>query len=185
MADKGTGDLVIFSNRSYYKYPWNLRCGYAPKTHLCRPSTTVLYQRDLAFIAILALLSANMTSPSAGTVTDPVSYTSRDLLLLTQILHTAGLLSPESVRSAQLDDIANKWFDHKCTQLARQLGEFPLSEAPSGMQISELYAQMLEKNPNCKNTTDLANAFYFQRLAELETNIKNAKTEFKGLLGEE
>lgn len=124
-----------------------------------------------------------MTTPS--TIIDPASYTSRDLLLLSQILHTSGLVSPESVHSAKLDTIGKKWFDHKCTQLARRLGEFPLSEAPSGTQVEQLYSEMLEKNPNCKNTTDLANTFYFRRLAELDESITDAKSQFKALLGEE
>lgn len=126
-----------------------------------------------------------MALAQTRTSMDPASYTSRDLLLLTQLLHTAGLIAPENVQSAQLDEIAQKWFDHKCTQLACQLGEFPLSKAPTGTQIWELYSNMLEGNENCKNTTDLANTFYFQRLGELETKIKSAKSEFKTFLGED
>lgn len=125
-----------------------------------------------------------MTIPPETTITDPASYTSRDLLLLTQILHTAGLIAPENVQSAKLDEIAHKWFDHKCTQLARELGEFPVAEAPTGHIVSSLYSKMLESNPTCKNTTDLANTYYFQRLGELEKNINGAKADFKNLLGE-
>ncbi|EEQ36591.1 hypothetical protein CLUG_00714 [Clavispora lusitaniae ATCC 42720] len=125
-----------------------------------------------------------MTTPPKDTVTDPKSYTDRDLLLLTQLLHTAGLIAPEDVRASNLDDFGEKWFQHKSTALARQLEEFPLSNAPSGLQVRELYNAMLEQYPNCKNTTDLANTFYFQRIRDLESKIADSKAEFQALLGE-
>lgn len=126
-----------------------------------------------------------MSKPGKSVATDPESYTSKDLLLLTQLLHGQGLIDPTDVTSSiLLSDIANEWFNHKSTQLSRSLNEFPLSKAPSGQQVLRLYENMLAANEKCANTTDLANSFYFARMEELENKLAQDKERFKELLEE-
>jgi len=119
---------------------------------------------------------------SQNLVTDPRAYKSKDLLLLTQLLHGESLIQPEEVVNADLSDIGKQWFEHKSTQLSRGIKEFPLSKAPSGPQVLKLYENMLEENEKCSTTTDLANNYYFKRVAELETRLSQDKDRFKNLL---
>lgn len=123
-----------------------------------------------------------MSSPEISTVTDPTSYTSKDLLLLTQLLHGRALIKPEEVAKADLTEIAKQWFEHKSTQISRSTREFPLTKAPSGHQVLKLYENMLENNEKCATTTDLANFYYFNRVAELEDKLTQEKGRFKRLL---
>lgn len=44
---------------------------------------------------------------------------------------------------------------------------------------------MLTVNENCATTTDLANSFYFTRIAELEEILGKDKVKFNELLAEE
>ncbi|WPK23094.1 hypothetical protein PUMCH_000319 [Australozyma saopauloensis] len=113
---------------------------------------------------------------------NPASYTFRDLLLLTQILHTLGLIEPKQVlQSPDLDECGETWFNHKCTVLARRLGEFPLHTAATSDQVKQLYENMLQDFSPCQNTTELANSFYHMRIRELETKILEEKDAFETL----
>lgn len=124
-----------------------------------------------------------MSSSEEPHITDPSTYTSKDLLLLTQLLHTSGLIDPDAVRTSDLlDDIGQKWYEHQALQLSIKMNECPLREPPSGKDILALYEKLLENFPKCHNTTDLANYFYFTRIAELEDRIAKDKATFKSLL---
>lgn len=125
------------------------------------------------------------TPPGKSTITDPASYSNKDLLLLTQLLHTQGLIDPEAVvQSEHLGQIGKDWFTHKSTQLSRRLGELEITKAPSAQQVATLYENLLEENEHCLNTTALANSYYFARIQELEQRISLDKDKFKELLGE-
>lgn len=122
-----------------------------------------------------------ITATQSSYETDPNSFTFRDLLLLTQILHTLGLIEPSQLRSSPLDEHAQTWFAHKCTVLSRRQGEFPLSQPPTGEQILELYEKMLVNYSPCKDTTELANCFYHLRIKDLESKIAHEKAQFETL----
>lgn len=131
------------------------------------------------------LLLGKMTASGKSIITSPESYTSKDLLLLSQLLHTQGLIEPESVKEYEdLDGIGYDWFHHDSTQLLRRTHENSLTRPPAGDQILALYENMLAENPECKTTTDLANKYYFARVHELEHRIQKDKEDFKALLGE-
>ncbi|PVH17290.1 uncharacterized protein CXQ87_000174 [Candidozyma duobushaemuli] len=126
-----------------------------------------------------------MTATGKSIITSAESYTNKDLLLLSQLLHTQGLIQPDSVREYEdLESIGSDWFHHDSTQLSRRTHENSLTKPPTGEQILALYENMLEENPDCKTTTDLANKFYFARVHELEHRIQKDKEDFKALLGE-
>lgn len=120
-----------------------------------------------------------MSAGSRPRAIDPKSYTLRDLLLVTQIMHTKGLIQPDQVlASDQLEDVSQEWFSHIGSVVSRNQMQFPIEKALSPTQLGKLYGNMLQDNEHCKNTTDLANAFYFARIAELELKIASAKTDF-------
>lgn len=124
-----------------------------------------------------------MSKPATSVAADPESYTKKDLLLLTQILHGQGLIQPDDVTSSdQLSEIAREWFDHKSSQLSRSSNEFPISKPLTGQQVVKLFENMLAANEKCATTTDLANHFYFSRIEELEEKLGRDKTRFKELL---
>ncbi|OBA20181.1 hypothetical protein METBIDRAFT_43010 [Metschnikowia bicuspidata var. bicuspidata NRRL YB-4993] len=124
-----------------------------------------------------------MPKKGRSVATDPSSFTHRDLLLVTQLLHTLGLITLEQVQASdRLDDLAEDWYVHKSTLLSRRQGQFPLENPPTGQQLRKLYENMLEDNEPCATTTDLANKFYFIRVGELESRISEYKTEFHSLL---
>lgn len=126
-----------------------------------------------------------MTASGELIIVSPSSYTNKDLLLLSQLLHTQGLIEPSAVREYEdLDTIASDWFHHDSTQLLRRTHENSLTKPPTGKQILSLYENMLAENEECKNTTDLANKFYFARVQELESRIKRNKEDFGTILGE-
>lgn len=117
--------------------------------------------------------------------TDPASYSHRDLLLLTQILHTEGLLEPAQVLNHdKLADIGLEWFNHESTQLSRRQDRFPMLKAPSAKQLGQLYENLLEDYEGCASTTDLANRLYFTLVEQLEQRIAEHKTTFRELLEE-
>lgn len=121
-------------------------------------------------------------TPERPMESNPASYAFRDLLLLTQILHTRGLIDPDQVRqSDDLNDYGEFWFNHKCTTLSRTQGDFPLEKAATGSQVLELYENMLVDYAPCKNTTELANCFYHLRIKDLESRIAEEKASFDTL----
>lgn len=124
----------------------------------------------------------NINLSERSSESNPASYTYRDLLLLTQILHTRGLIEPDQVlQSDSLDEYGKFWFNHRCTTLSRSQGEYPLEKPPSGPQVLELYENMLNDYSPCKNTTELANCFYHLRMKDLESKIAQEKALFDTL----
>lgn len=124
-----------------------------------------------------------MTKPARSVATDPASYTHRDLLLVTQLLHRLGLITPEQVKNSdRLEELAQEWYSHKSTILSRRQNQFPLESPPTSTQLLKLYDNMLEDNVPCATTTDLANKFYYIRVGELEAQISGYKTQFHSLL---
>ena len=120
--------------------------------------------------------------PERSPEVNPASYTYRDLLLLTQILHVKNLLETDQVRrSKKLDEFGQTWFEHKSTVLSRRQEEFSLARAPTGSEIRQLYANMLVDYSPCKNTTELANCFYNLRINELKQKISDEKATFETL----
>lgn len=114
------------------------------------------------------------------------TYNNRDLLLLTQLLHTKGLIKPDSIHpnEKKLDDIAKQWFEHQATQISIAQDKLPMTLPLTSSQVSKLYQDLLEQHNDCKNTTDLANHFYFTRMEELGNKIENEKKEFRELVDE-
>lgn len=116
-------------------------------------------------------------------MSDPDAFSNKDLLLLSQLLHTRGLIQPAEVAVLEdLDDVAQEWFAHKSTQISRRLNEYPLKLAPTGEDIGALYDKMIETNRHCRTTTDLANHYYYSRVRELETQVQQNQDRFKELL---
>lgn len=123
-----------------------------------------------------------MSKPGVSVATDPESYTYKDLLLLSQLLHRQGLIEPSAVTAGGLTAIGKEWFDHKSTQLSRNKNEFPVQKPLTSQQIVRLYENMLELNVNCATTTDLANFYYFARMEELKAKLEQDKIRFNELL---
>lgn len=126
----------------------------------------------------------NATDDSS--VTDPASYGNRDLLLLTQLLHTNQLIEPTSITkdSKLIGDISTEWYNHISTKLSRERDHLNIQKPLTNEQICQLYQNLLEINKECNNTTDLANHYYFTRIDELNDKINNSKNQFSSLLQE-
>ena len=118
-------------------------------------------------------------------LTDPDYYSSRDLLLFSQLLHTYGLILPESVENYDnMDMICQKCFDHQSTRLSVEYG-LEIEKPWTAKEAVELYKKLLEKY-ECGNSTELANIVYAERVRELEAKVGRSQEEFSGLLeGEE
>lgn len=131
------------------------------------------------------LVQEEEKKPAPPAHINPASYTHRDLLLLTQMLHTKGLIEPSDVQSSKLlPEIGHAWFEHRATQISRRQGIFPIRRPLSGEDIGDLYKAMLDEFPTCKTTSDLANFFYFSRVKELEQKIDADRERFRELLSE-
>lgn len=128
-----------------------------------------------------------MSSNKDYKVTDPNKYNKRDLLLFLQLLHTNGLIEPDSVQnpsnSQLLKDISNQWFDHQSTQLSFMNG-LTMKSPWTVEQMTSLYNNLLTSNEDCHNTTELANKIYHGRIEELETKLKTSQLEFNAILNE-
>lgn len=118
--------------------------------------------------------------------TDPASYGLRDLLLVLQLLHGAGLLDLEQVKAApqKLDSLAAEWIAHKSTKLTRAQGGPQYKRQPTGKELVRLYEHLLQQYPDCANTTDLAYAVYYARIEQLETYIADRQLEASQILAE-
>lgn len=120
-------------------------------------------------------------------VTDPNKYSKRDLLLLLQLLHTNGLITPSSIKdlsnSMLLKEISNQWFDHQSTLLSFMNG-LTMKSPWTVDQVTSLYSNLLESNADCQNTTELANKIYHERIAELDTKVKESQLNFTAILND-
>ena len=95
-----------------------------------------------------------------------------------------GLIEPSSVSPSEqkLESVSREWFDHASTQLSIQQGLLKLEKAPSVDDICQLYEKLLSQTPDCKNTTDLANYFYYNRMDELQSKIDAGKKKVSEIL---
>lgn len=118
---------------------------------------------------------------------DPLKYCKRDLLALMQLLHDKGLIDPVSVTEDAIasSNLHTKWFNLPSTQLSLLQGLCPLLHPPSPHLLCSLYKNLLQEHPHCKNTTDLANFFYFSHVEELENVLLSKKEQFYSLLEQE
>lgn len=111
-----------------------------------------------------------------------ISSNTRDILLLLQLIHSKGLIDPKSVNrnEKKLANIGKDWLNHKSTQLSIIQGDLhAMKSAPTPDQIVKTYQELLEQNSECRNTTDLANKYYYARIVEVEEKIKENKDEFR------
>ncbi|CUM64981.1 uncharacterized protein PRCAT00002599001 [Priceomyces carsonii] len=117
--------------------------------------------------------------------TSPENYSQRDLLLLSQLLYTNGLLDVSSLtaNTKKLDEIIQEWFDHKSTKLSLASGTLHITIPPTPNQVLSLYDKLLAQS-DCDNTTDLANFLYYNRIEELERIIDEQKNEFNSILSD-
>lgn len=113
----------------------------------------------------------------------PDTYSDRDLLLFTQLLHTNGLVEPSAVtpENPRIDAISSAWYTHPSTQLSIRDG-LHVTRPLTRSQVCQLYQNLLEANDGCKNTTDLANKYYFSRVAQLELRILQDQQAFLAAL---
>lgn len=98
-----------------------------------------------------------------------------------------GLIESSSVTPSEkkLVSVSNEWFSHASTQLSIQQGTLQLDGAPSVDDICQLYQKLLRETPDCKNTTDLANYFYYSRMDELQTKIDAGKKKVSDMFQSE
>lgn len=113
--------------------------------------------------------------------TDAEYYNKRDLLLLLQLLYDSNLIEPETVNTtnSKLPQICLQWYEHKSTKLSISQGADiqPLTVD----QVVTLYKNLLQKY-ECKNTTELADIIYSERIKELETTLHSSQEEFTKLI---
>lgn len=110
-----------------------------------------------------------------------ISENNRDLLLFLQFLHINGLNDPKAITvdEPKLLNIGREWHNHKSIQLSIKQGELKNEPAPTPKKLVDTYKQLLRGNEDCKNTADLANKFYYQRIAEVEELIQKNRAEFR------
>lgn len=130
-----------------------------------------------------ARFTESMANPK---LVEEATYNNRDLLLLTQLLHTKGLIEPDSLKpnDKKLESISKQWFEHQSTQISIAQDHLPLTLPLSGSQVLQLYQNLLANHSECKNTTDLANHFYFTRVEEVAATLELQKAQFRELVDE-
>ncbi|KAI5963783.1 uncharacterized protein KGF55_002663 [Candida pseudojiufengensis] len=119
---------------------------------------------------------------SQSQITNPNSYTLRDVLLLSQLLHInhiSNLDKLEKIDNALLVSILSTWKTHISTKL-----DHSNIKINTLNQLIDLYKKLLAKY-NVENTESLANEVYFTRIDELEDTIAKKKIEFRNTLEEE
>ncbi|RLV94547.1 hypothetical protein JA1_001639 [Spathaspora sp. JA1] len=114
-------------------------------------------------------------------ITDPETYNTRSILLLSQLLHINGIKTRDKLVTTPEDtisDILTQWKNHPSSKLANL--HIKLNTVS---QLIELYGNLLGRY-NVGNTVELANAVYFDRIEELEGDISRYKQEFQEILQE-
>ena len=112
-------------------------------------------------------------------VTNPNLYTLRDVLLLSQLLHTNKIQTQQDLDSIApdvLETILHQWKTHVSTQL-----EHKSIKVNTLNQLKELYRKLLEVY-KVNDTESLANEVYYLRIEELESTIEMKKKEFSTVL---
>ncbi|CAI5757047.1 unnamed protein product [Candida verbasci] len=118
---------------------------------------------------------------SSNDITDPEFYSLRDVLLLSQLLHTNHIGTLETLKSSNEDklyDIIQKFTSHKSFKLENKVVKLSTIE-----QLVELYSNLF-KYYDVDTTADLANYVYYKRIEELENIIEDKKSEFQQVLNE-
>lgn len=116
---------------------------------------------------------------SHSQITNPNLYSLRDVLLLSQLLHTHKIQTLEDLESINrnlFENILHQWKTHVSTQL--QCKTIKISTLN---QLKELYRKLLEKY-KVENTESLANKVYYMRIEELESIIELKRKEFATVL---
>ncbi|EMG49537.1 hypothetical protein G210_5661, partial [Candida maltosa Xu316] len=121
-------------------------------------------------------------------VTDPKYYSSRQILLLSQLLHTNDIDNYAKLKSFnpnKLQALISEWKQHKINGLNGQA--LNNTDSPIKLntinQLLELYEKLLAKY-EVDNTEELANTVYFMRIMELEDVIKKDQESFTEILQE-
>ncbi|EGW32284.1 uncharacterized protein SPAPADRAFT_61366 [Spathaspora passalidarum NRRL Y-27907] len=117
-----------------------------------------------------------------STITNPDMYSTRCILLLSQLLHINGIKDSSKLESCNEDliqDILSQWKNHASTKLDPELEIKVTTRA----QLRELYGNLLSKF-DVSDTVELANHVYFFRVDELQADIAKYKSEFTEILNE-
>ncbi|ABN64534.2 predicted protein [Scheffersomyces stipitis CBS 6054] len=115
-------------------------------------------------------------------LTNPSSYSPREVLLLVQLLHTHTILDPQGITSASdetIQKVLNEWKNHASVKMEQRV-----IKVNTRLQLKELYENLLKKY-EVDSTVDLANIIFYSRLEELENKIQDYKKEFQETLEEQ
>lgn len=121
-------------------------------------------------------------------VTDPSNYSSRQVLLLAQLLHSSNIASLDKLKASnenKLQSLIQQWKLHKINGLnGTTLNNTDLTiKLNTNNQLIELYGKLLSKY-KVANTEELADVVYFKRIEELEYIINEDKQLFSSILNE-
>lgn len=131
----------------------------------------------------MELIELNMASTST---TNPGIYSTRQILLLAQLLHSDNINNVDKLTSLNENKIQNiiiQWKQHKINHLnsATINNKDSTIKLQTTAQLVELYKNLLKKY-EVTNTEELANAAYFKRMSELEGIIEKDKQMFEDTL---
>ncbi|KAK6459889.1 hypothetical protein DFJ63DRAFT_315765 [Scheffersomyces coipomensis] len=108
-------------------------------------------------------------------ITNPATYSQREILLLSQLLYVNNLQDEKSIDSASdelISTILTEFKNHVVMKLDNK--QIKLN---TKIQLKELYSNLLAQN-GVNNTEDLANTTYFGRMDQLNQQIAHHKQEF-------
>lgn len=117
-----------------------------------------------------------------STITNPAIYSTRDVLLISQLLHINGIKNAKELDSASsdlIDTILTEWRDHYTVKL-----ENKSIKIRTKAQLKELFQKLLTRY-QVDSTEELANSAYFARIDELESDISRYKNQFREVLNSE
>ncbi|RCK64050.1 hypothetical protein Cantr_10558 [Candida viswanathii] len=122
------------------------------------------------------------------TVTDPSIYSSRQILLLAQLLHSSNISSLAKLKKTnenKLQALIHEWKLHKINGLngATLNNTDSTIKLNTNNQLVELYGNLLEKY-EVNGTEELTDTVYFKRIEELEGVIDKDKQLFRRILQE-
>lgn len=149
-----------------------------PKTNLPAETISIQYIPSTRFSSNSTNTLPTLTM-SHSQITDPDSYSLRDILLLSQLLHTnkiPTLQALESINHNVLESVLHQWKTHVSTQL-----EHKTIKINTLHQLMELYRKLLDKY-KVDNTESLANEVYYLRIDELKNTIETKRNEFTAVL---
>lgn len=132
------------------------------------------------------LIKKNILPFPIMSVSDPSNYSSRQVLLLAQLLHSSSISSLKKLKATnenKLQSIIQQWKLHKINGLdgATLNNTDTTIKLNTNNQLIELYGKLLRKY-EASNTEELADAAYFKRIEELEDIIDKDKQLFTNIL---